>query len=123
MDGVPTFLLFPLGLPATVLQGFTGVLNSTTNVVLTEIEKGRSFDEAVKRARAIGVAETDPAGDLDGWASAVKVAPPGNVVMGAPAKRGQGQRPGIRELHQEKNRPGRPAGRWCTTLFRGGRPG
>ena len=42
MDGVPIFSMFPLGLPATVLQGFSGVLNSTTNVVLTEIEKGRS---------------------------------------------------------------------------------
>jgi len=39
MDGVPVFSMFPLGLPAADLNGFTGVLNSTTNVVLTEIEK------------------------------------------------------------------------------------
>src|SRR5215471_2895497 len=50
MDGVPIFSLFPLGLPATELLGFHGVLNSTTNVVLTEIEKGRSYAEAVQRA-------------------------------------------------------------------------
>jgi len=47
MDGVPIFSMFPLGLPATVLHRFSGVLNSTTNVVLTEVEKGRSFDEAL----------------------------------------------------------------------------
>ena len=46
MDGVPIFSLFPRGFPATELRGFSGVLNSTSNVVLTEIEKGRSFDEA-----------------------------------------------------------------------------
>ncbi len=110
MDGVPIFSLFPLGLPATVLQGFTGVLNSTTNVVLTEIEKGRSFDEAVKRARAIGVAETDPAADLDGWDSAVKVAALAIVLMGAPVKLEQVQRTGIRDLHEEKIRSVRAAG-------------
>lgn len=43
MDGVPIFSMFPMGLPATELRGFSGVLNSTTNVVLTEIEKGRSL--------------------------------------------------------------------------------
>ena len=110
MDGVPIFSMFPQGLPATVLQGFTGVLNSTTNVVLTEIEKGRSFDEAVKRARAIGVAETDPAADLDGWDSAVKVAALAIVLMGAPVKLGQVQRTGIRDLHEEKIRSVRAAG-------------
>jgi len=110
MDGVPIFSLFPLGLPATTLQGFSGVLNSTTNVVLTEIEKGRSFDEAVKRAKAIGVAETDPTADLDGWDSAVKVAALVIALMGAPVKLEQVQRAGIRELSDEKIRSVRAAG-------------
>ncbi len=110
MDGVPIFSLFPLGLPATTLQGFSGVLNSTTNVVLTEIEKGRSFDEAVKRAKALGVAETDPAADLDGWDSAVKVAALAIALMGAPVKLEQVQRTGIRDLSEEKIRSVRAAG-------------
>ena len=63
MDGVPIFSLFPLGLPATDLRGFFGVLNSTTNVVLTEIEKGRSFDDAIRRAQQMGIAETDPSAE------------------------------------------------------------
>jgi len=110
MDGVPIFSLFPLGLPATTLQGFSGVLNSTTNVVLTEIEKGRSFDEAVKRAKAMGVAETDPAADLDGWDSAVKVATLAIVLMGVPVRLDQVQRTGIRDLSEEKIRSVRAAG-------------
>jgi len=110
MDGVPIFSLFPLGLPATELRGFSGVLNSTTNVVLTEIERGRSFDEAVKRAQSLGVAETDPAADLDGWDSAVKVAALAIVLMDVPVKLEQVQRAGIRELSEGKIRSVRAAG-------------
>src|SRR6267142_6275552 len=110
MDGVPIFSLFPLGLPATTLQGFSGVLNSTTNVVLTEIEKGRSLDEAVKRAKALGVTETDPAADRDGWDSAVKVAALAIALMGAPVRLEQVQRTGIRDLSEEKIRAARTAG-------------
>jgi homoserine dehydrogenase len=110
MDGVPIFSMFPTGLPATELRGFSGVLNSTTNVVLTEVEKGRSFEEAVRRAQAIGVAETDPTADLDGWDAAVKVAALAIVLMGVPVKLEQIQRTGIRELSEEKIRSVRSAG-------------
>ena len=123
MDGVPIFSLFPLGLPATVLHGFSGVLNSTTNVVLTEIEKGRSLDEAVKRAQAIGVAETDPAADLDGWDAAVKVAALAIVLMGVPVKLDQVQRTGIRELSEEKIRSVRAAGMRYKLVCRADRRG
>ncbi|HTU41989.1 MAG TPA: hypothetical protein VMF10_09780, partial [Candidatus Aquilonibacter sp.] len=47
MDGVPIFSLFDQ-LPAIHLQGFHGILNSTTNVILSEMESGLSFDEALK---------------------------------------------------------------------------
>jgi homoserine dehydrogenase len=110
MDGVPIFSLFPLGLPATALRGFTGVLNSTTNVVLTEMERGRSFEEAIKRAQSLGVTETDPAVDLDGWDSAVKVAALAIVLMGVPLKLEQVKRTGIRDLSEEKIRSVRAAG-------------
>jgi homoserine dehydrogenase len=123
MDGVPIFSLFPLGLPATNLQGFSGVLNSTTNVVLTEIEKGRSLDEAVKRAQAMGIAETDPAADLDGWDAAVKVAALAIVLMGVPVKLDQVQRTGIRDLSEEKIRSVRDAGMRYKLVCRGERHG
>jgi len=110
MDGVPIFSLFPLGLPATELRGFSGVLNSTTNVILTEIEKGRSFEDALKRAQSLGVAETDPAADLDGWDAAVKAAALAIVLMDVPLKLEQVQRTGIRDLSEEKIRSVRAAG-------------
>jgi homoserine dehydrogenase len=110
MDGVPIFALFQRGLPATELRGFSGVLNSTTNVVLSDIEKGRSMDEAVKRAQALGIAESDPAQDLDAWDSAVKVAAITTVLMGVPTHIDNVQRTGIRELSEEKIRSVRAAG-------------
>jgi homoserine dehydrogenase len=110
MDGVPIFSLFPLGLPATELRSFSGVLNSTTNVVLTEVERGRSFAEGVQRAQALGIAETDPEQDLDGWDSAVKVAALATVLMGIPTKVESVLRTGIRELSEEKIRSVRSAG-------------
>jgi homoserine dehydrogenase len=110
MDGVPIFSLFPLGLPLTELRGFSGVLNSTTNVVLTEVEKGRSFDEAIKRAQSIGIAETDPSQDLDGWDSAIKVAALATVLMGVPTRIDQVRCSGIRELSEDKIRSVRAAG-------------
>ncbi len=110
MDGVPIFSMFPMGLPATEIRGFSGVLNSTTNVVLTEIERGRSFDDAVRRAQAMGIAETDPAADIDGWDSAVKVAVLTIALLGVPIRLDQVQRTGIRELSEEKIRSVRNAG-------------
>lgn len=110
MDGVPIFSLFSAGLPATELRAITGVLNSTTNVVLTEIEKGRTFEEAVRHAQALGIAEADPTHDLDGWDAAVKLAALVIVLMGVPLRIGQVRRSGIRELNTEKIRSARASG-------------
>lgn len=110
MDGVPIFSMFPSGLPAVELRGFAGVLNSTTNLVLAEVEKGMSFEDAIRRAQALGIAETDPSNDLDGWDSALKVAALAIVLMGVPVKLEQVQRTGIRELSPEKIRSVRAAG-------------
>ena len=74
MDGAPVFSTFREALPAANLTSFRGILNSTTNLVLTRMEAGESFDQAVAYAQSIGIAETDPSGDIDGWDAAVKVA-------------------------------------------------
>ena len=123
MDGVPVFSLFPMGLPLADLRGFSGVLNSTTNVVLTEVEKGRSIEEGVKRAQALGIAETDPAQDLNGWDSAVKVAVLATVLMGVPTRIDQVRRTGIQDLTEEKIRSVRAAGMRYKLVCRGERRG
>ena len=74
LDGAPIFSLFRETLPAMELRGFSGILNSCTNFILGLMEQGISFEEAVRKAQSIGIAETDPSADLDGWDAAVKVA-------------------------------------------------
>jgi homoserine dehydrogenase len=104
MDGTPIFSLFPHALPAVEIHGFRGIMNSTTNVVLTEIERGLDFDQAVRKAQQIGVAETDPTDDLDGWDAAVKVTALAIVLMGEPLRLDQVERVGIREISPEEVR-------------------
>jgi homoserine dehydrogenase len=101
MDGAPIFSLFRHTLPAVSLLGFTGILNSTTNLVLTRMEAGESLATAIAYAQSIGIAETDPSGDIDGWDAAVKVAALVTVLMGLPLKPAQVDHTGIRNLSTE----------------------
>jgi homoserine dehydrogenase len=98
MDGAPIFSLFREALPAAKLRSFRGVLNSTTNMILTRMEGGESFDQAVAYAQEIGIAETDPSGDIDGWDAAVKVAALATVIMGISIKPQAVERQGIRQI-------------------------
>ncbi len=110
MDGVPIFSLFDQ-LPAIHLQGFHGILNSTTNVILSEMENGLSFDESLKKAQALGIAETDATHDIDGWDAVVKTAALITVLMDVPIKLEEISREGIRGLSAEAVRTARQEGR------------
>jgi homoserine dehydrogenase len=111
MDGAPIFSLFRVALPAAHLRGFRGVLNSTTNLILSRMESGENFDDAVRYAQAIGIAETDPSGDVDGWDAAIKVAALVTVLMGEPLKPDQVDRIGIRMITPEHIRGAQRKGR------------
>ena len=83
MDGVPIFNLVRETLPAVEIRGFRGVINSTTNHILTAIEDGESFDSALARMQAEGIAEADPSLDVDGWDAAAKTSALANVLLRA----------------------------------------
>ena len=110
MDGVPIFSLFHQ-LPVIHMQGFHGILNSTTNVILSEMENGSSFDEALKKAQALGIAETDATHDIDAWDAAVKTAALITVLMDVPVRLEEIERQGIRGLSGEAVRAARKEGR------------
>jgi homoserine dehydrogenase len=86
MDGTPVFSLQRNALPAAQVLGFRGILNSTTNYLLARMESGMDFEEAVQAAQAVGIAETDPMADVDGWDAALKVAVLVNVWMEYPLR-------------------------------------
>lgn len=98
MDGVPIFGLFRETLPVAELRAFYGILNSTTTVILEAIEKGADWEDGIREAQALGVAEADPSADIDGWDAAVKVTALANVLMGAGLHLDQVSREGIRGL-------------------------
>lgn len=95
MDGIPIFNLVRETLPGVSIRGFRGVVNSTTNHILTALEQGESFDHALARMQAAGVAEADPSLDIDGWDAAAKVAAMANVWMNAGITPQQVRREGI----------------------------
>jgi homoserine dehydrogenase len=83
MDGVPIFNLVRETLPAVEITGFRGVINSTTNHILSALEDGDSFDAALERMQEEGIAEADPSLDVDGWDAAAKTSALANVLMRA----------------------------------------
>lgn len=98
MAGAPVFTLFEQALPTLHIKCFRGLLNSTANVILAEMGRGKSFDEAVRTAQRMGIAETDPTLDVDGWDATLKVCAVANVLMHEPIQIDQVQREGIRHL-------------------------
>jgi len=98
MDGAPIFSLFRSALPAAQLTSFRGILNSTTNLILGRMENGETFEAAVQYCQQIGLAETDPSGDVDGWDAAIKVAALVTVLMGVPFQPQEVDRTGIRDI-------------------------
>jgi homoserine dehydrogenase len=98
MDGAPVFSIARCGLPGARVHEFSGILNSTTNLILSRMEEGETQQEAIVYAQSIGIAETDPSGDVDGWDAAVKVAALVTVLMDIPFTPEQVDRTGIRAL-------------------------
>ncbi len=98
LGGSPLFSVFRETMPGAELESFQGILNSTTNIILSRMERGESYEDAVKYCQAVGVAETDPSADVDGWDAAIKVAALVTVLMDTPFTPQQVDRKGIREI-------------------------
>lgn len=98
MDGMPLHSIAREGMLGLQTNRIRGILNSTTNSVLTRLEEGTSFDEAVAEMQRAGLAETDPSNDIDGWDASVKITILANVVMGADLRPSDVDRTGIRNV-------------------------
>lgn len=98
MDGTPVFNLVERTLPGCEVLGLEGILNSTSNFVLSEMSQGRTMEEAIREAQARGIAEADPSLDIDGWDAAAKITALANVLMEAGANPKMVDRTGIRDI-------------------------
>lgn len=89
-----------------------GILNGTTNYILTEMQQHqRSFDEALSATQAQGIAEPDPSLDLEGWDTASKILILANSLMGANARLADVSRTGIGLQTESLIRIARESGR------------
>jgi homoserine dehydrogenase len=118
MDGTPIFNLQEYCLPATEITGFAGVLNSTTNVILTGMEAGRSFAESLEEAQKLGIAEANADYDIDGWDAAVKAVALANVLMNAAIHPRDISPQGIRGLSLDQLNQARQAGKVMRLITR-----
>jgi homoserine dehydrogenase len=123
MDGAPIFSLFRSVLPATRLLSFRGIFNSTTNLILTRMESGETFDKAVKYTQSVGLAETDPSADVDGWDASIKVAALVTVLMDHPITPQQVDRTGIRGITAGMVKAARADGKRWKLVCTAGRDG
>lgn len=118
LDSAPVFSLFRETLPAAKVRGFSAVFNSTTNIILETMEEGRSFAEGVKTAQELGVAETDPSHDVDGWDSIMKVCAIARVILRSPVLPTDVRREGIRGLDSATLQAARAEGKPFKLLTR-----
>ena len=81
MDGVPVYNMAQKTLMGCKITEIKGILNATTNFVLTEMEKGVSYEDAIEEGRRQGFVEADPSMDLDGWDASAKLTALMNVLM------------------------------------------
>ena len=82
--GIPILRSLREGLAANQIQSVLGILNGTTNYVLTEMEStGEDFDVVLKRAQELGYAEADPTFDVEGIDAAHKLALLTTMAFGA----------------------------------------
>src|SRR5215213_10081636 len=120
LDSAPVFSLFRETLPGVRIRGFSGVFNSTTNIILETMEAGRSFAEGVKTAQDLGVAETDPSHDVDGWDATMKVCAVARVILRSSLSPKAVRREGIRGLDPATLQAARAEGRPYKLLARAG---
>ena len=106
VDSVPVYSTFRETLPLSRVVGFRGILNATTSVILDAMACGMSVDEGVRRAQALGITETDPGFDIDGFDVAVKLVALANVLMNAELTLDDVTRVGIRDVNLDGLQPG-----------------
>jgi homoserine dehydrogenase len=111
MDGVPVFNLVRETMPAVTVQSFRGIVNTTTNYIITMLESGEEFGPALAFMQQQGVAEADASLDIDGWDAAAKAAALANVLLGADVTPHEVKREGIGKATGEAARGAMRAGR------------
>ena len=103
MSGTPVFNLAENGLAGNEIREVKGILNGTTNFILTKMEQDNmAYDDALKLAQHLGYAEADPTADVEGYDALAKIVILSNVLLGAELRPADVKRQGITALTGEQ---------------------
>lgn len=99
--GIPIIKALREGLGANKIEWVAGIINGTTNFILTEMrEKGLAFSDVLGEAQRLGYAEADPTFDVEGIDAAHKLTIMSAIAFGMPMKFEQAYTEGITKLQQ-----------------------
>ena len=101
MSGTPVINLANGPLAGCEITAIKGILNGTTNYMLSEMENGMTYDNVLKKAQELGYAEADPTGDVEGFDAMAKVIILSNVLMNNPISADDVDREGITKITPE----------------------
>lgn len=98
--GIPIIKALREGLTANRIEWIAGIINGTTNFILSEMrEKGLDFDTVLKEAQELGYAEADPTFDIEGYDAAHKVTIMSALAFGIPVQFNKAHVEGINKLN------------------------
>jgi homoserine dehydrogenase len=98
---LPALDMALVSLAGTRIRSFTGILNGTSNYILTRIREGLDYQAALEEARARGIAEPDPSQDVEGWDTAFKVLLLASSIVGRDFSLSEVDVQGITEISAE----------------------
>ncbi len=101
MSGTPVLNLADGPLAGCDITTIKGILNGTTNYMLSEMENGMTYDAVLKKAQELGYAEADPTGDVEGFDAMAKLIILSNVVMNSEISAEEVDRQGITNITPE----------------------
>jgi len=101
LSGTPAISLGLEGLAGQDICEIKGIVNGTTNYILTEMEQGGDYSEVLAMAQEMGYAEADPSADVDGWDAVGKICILANTLMGSDIKPKDVIREGITGISYE----------------------
>lgn len=100
--GVPIIKALREGLTANRIEWIAGIINGTSNFILSEMrEKGSSFEDVLKEAQRLGYAEADPTFDIEGVDAAHKLTIMAAIAFGIPMQFEKAYTEGISRLTRE----------------------
>lgn len=98
LAGTPVFNLLEYCLAGNNIREIKGIVNGTTNYILTMMEEGMSYSDALKKAQELGYAEADPTGDVEGWDALGKIVILSNTIFDTNLKLEDVPREGITNI-------------------------